>query len=586
MEDASEKRSFLLGAIAKTLNASGSAVVTVYDATADLVSKAADTVAVLKPKGSDGHVLTGAVKLSGRGGLDFKIKDLERILSAGKKNFKDFENKYDAFSIILRDISMLKKQLEKNQTGLEDKITGLSEQIMDVYESLAAGASAAEPGQSVPQINFVRRDYEKRDYEKIDYEKIAAANREVLREFEKRLAAFLSMSQSAALPSVKDRPDLNQAVVETRLTELSRQVATISKALSTLIATTASLSAQKTDYEKIANANKEFLRDFEKRILLFSAALKEVQSIPERFDKTQAGLDGKLSAISKQMGNVASALNVLLASGSMPGLLKGGQEKINFETIDYEKITDANRVALRDLEKSFVPLLTAVRDMQSFSGRIQNNQAVVEDKLSGLSKQTTDVVSALKVLLSAGALTGVQKGDSAKVNFETVDYRIIENVVKDALRSIESRLESLVSRESLPAINSTGQSSPVTEEKLTGLSRQMEDIVSVLKNLLAVGASQSIQAGGLGQIDYDKLNFERIDYDKIANVSRGMLSELENRLESFSSASRDIAIVKSQTGEVAATLEGKLKSLKGEMTTVNTALINIIRLLMAMTERK
>ncbi|MEO5356274.1 MAG: hypothetical protein H7844_03125 [Nitrospirae bacterium YQR-1] len=591
MGDESKKRSL----IAKVLNAGGSAVVTVYDATAELVSKAADSVSVLKPKSSGGMVLTGAVKLGESRGLDFKIKDLERILNAGKKNFKDFESKYDAFSLILRDISILKKQLERNQSGLENKITMLSEQIMDVVQSLATSQVSALPGQSVPQINLVRRDYEKRDYEKIDYEKITAANREVLREFEKRLAAFLSISQAGAPVVPKGRPDLDQVVLETRLSELSKQVAAISKALSAIVTTTANISAQKTDYDKIDSTNKEFLKDFEKRIVLVAAALRDVQSLSGQLQNNQTVVEGKLSALSKQTADMVSALKVLLSAGTITGVQKSGGEKINFESIDYEKIADTNRAALRDLEKSFVPVLTALRDMQSLSGRLQNNQAVVEDKLSGLSKQTTDMVSALKVLLSAGAIQGVAKSDAGKINFESIDYEKIDNVVKGALRGIESKVEllSTLPHDVVPAGSTADVSSSAMEEKLTGLSRQMEDIVSVLNNLLASGLDRGVQAGGMVQIDYEKLGIEKIDYEKIANESRGMLSGLESKLEAFSAASRDISsvsrdisIVKAQTGEVASALEGKLSSLTGEVTTVKGALIHIIRLLMAMTEKK
>ncbi|MBF0521176.1 MAG: hypothetical protein HQK92_15810 [Nitrospirae bacterium] len=540
MDDTSERRSLVAGGLAKALNASGSALVNVYDTTAGLVSKAADAVTVLKPKGSVGPVFRRAVKLNTKGRLDLKIKDIERILSSGKKNLKEFETKYDVFSTILRDLSMLKKQLEKNQAGIEEKITTLSEQLMDVLESLSSRQNADGQGESLPAINYVRREHEK-----IDYEKISDATKETLREFEKRLAAFLS-----AAPSLRGDSDIGHAINESALSNLSKQIAGISKALSTLLAATVNIGAQKTDYDKITNANRDALQDFERRFVPLTVALRDIPSLIGRLEKNQAAVEGKLTGLSKHTVEMLSALKGLLAVGAAQkgGINKAELSKLNFETIDYEKIADVSKGSMRDFEKLLVPLASALREIPSVINRIENNQAGLENKLSVLSKQTGNMVSVLNALLASGA------GKSAPVSSST------------------------------PVINTT-ENTTVIEEKLTELSKQMGDVVSVLRNFLA--ASQRVHSTSeYEKIDYEKLTVERIDYEKIASINNGILTGLENKLDSLSSLSNDVSIVKTQTKEVQSALEGKLTGLTGEVTTVKGALVQIIRFLMNMSPKK
>ncbi|MBF0465153.1 MAG: hypothetical protein HQK88_02305 [Nitrospirae bacterium] len=544
MDDTSERRSLVAGGLAKALNASGSAIVNVYDTTAGLVSKAADAVTVLKPKGSVGPVFRRAVKLNTKGRLDLKIKDIERILSSGKKNFKEFETKYDVFSTILRDLSMLKKQLEKNQAGIEEKITTLSEQLMDVLESLSSRQNADGQGESLPAINYVRREHDK-----IDYEKISDVTKETLREFEKRLAAFLSVSRDAA-PSLRGDSDIGHAVNESALSNLSKQIAGISKALSTLLAATVNIGAQKTDYDKITNANRDALQDFERRFVPLTVALRDIPSLIGRLEKNQAAVEGKLSGLSKHTVEMLSALKGLLAVGAAQkgGINKAELSKLNFETIDYEKIADVSKGSMRDFEKLLVPLASALREIPSVINRIENNQTGLENKLSVLSKQTGNMVSVLNALLASGA------GKSAPVS------------------------------SSMPVINTT-EHTTVIEEKLTELSKQMGDVVSVLGNFLA--ASQRVQSTNeYEKIDYEKFTVERIDYEKIASINSGILIGLENKLDSLSSLSNDLSIVKTQTKDVQSTLEGKLTGLTSEVTTVKGALVQIIRFLMNMSPKR
>ncbi|QWR78074.1 hypothetical protein [Candidatus Magnetomonas plexicatena] len=583
MDDTSERRSLVAGGLAKALNKSGSAIVTAYDATAGLVSKAADAVTVLKPKGSVGPVFSRGVKLNTKGRLDLKIKDLEKILSSGKKNFKEFETKYDVFSTILRDLSILKKQLEKNQTGIEEKITTLSEQLMEVLESLSSRQSADGLGQTLPTINYVRREHEK-----IDYEKISDATKETLRDFEKRLAAFLSVSRDTH-HELRGGSDIGQAVNESALSNLSKQIAGISKAISTLIAATVNIGAQKTDYDKIVSANKDALQDFERRFVPLTVALRDIPSLIGRLEKNQAAVEGKLTGLSKHTVDMLSALKGLLAVGAAHkgSMSKADLAKLNFDTIDYEKIADVSKGAMRDFEKLLVPLASALREIPSVINRIEQNQTGLESKLSALSKQTGNMVSVLNALLATGAGKSGQAGDYAKVNFETVDYERIDNAIKSALRGFENKLATLKSDPagvSMPMTN-TAENTAAIEGKLTELSKQMGDVVSVLKNFLAV--SQRVQSTGeYEKIDYDKLTVERIDYEKIASINSRILTDLENKLDSLSSLSNDISIVKSQTKDVQSAVEGKLAGLTSEVTTVKGALVHIIRFLMTMSPKK
>ncbi|MEO5356275.1 MAG: hypothetical protein H7844_03130, partial [Nitrospirae bacterium YQR-1] len=424
--------------------------------------------------------------------------DYEKLAEAGKESLKDFESRLEALSSKIGEITFLKTRFEENQTAIERKLASLTEQLSEY-----------------------KQDVQKTDTEKIDYEKLAEAGKESLKDFESRLEALSSFI--AGIPPMKGAFEKHQTEIEEKLSGITKQISEINKG------TTLQYEKTEIDYEKLAEAGKESLKDFESRLESLSSFIAGIPPMKGAFEKHQTEIEEKLSGITKQISEINKDTTLQY-------------EKTE---IDYEKLAEAGKESLKDFESRLEALSSKIGEITFLKTRFEENQTVIERKLTSLTEQLSEYKQA------------VQKTDTEKI-----DYEKITDANKETLKDFESRLEALSSFiAGIPPMKGAFEKHQTEiEEKLSGITKQISEI----------NKGTTLQ--------YEKTE---IDYEKIADAGKETLKDFESRLESLSSSVADIALLKSKLVENQAGIDGKLSGLSAEMAPVKDALVYIIRFLMS-----
>ncbi len=342
-----------------------------------------------------------------------------------------------------------------------------------------------------------------------------------MKDFESRLEALSSFI--AGIPPMKGAFEKHQTEIEEKLSGITKQISEINKG------TTLQYEKTEIDYEKLAEAGKESLKDFESRLESLSSFIAGIPPMKGAFEKHQTEIEEKLSGITKQISEINKDTTLQY-------------EKTE---IDYEKLAEAGKESLKDFESRLEALSSKIGEITFLKTRFEENQTVIERKLTSLTEQLSEYKQA------------VQKTDTEKI-----DYEKITDANKETLKDFESRLEALSSFiAGIPPMKGAFEKHQTEiEEKLSGITKQISEI----------NKGTTLQ--------YEKTE---IDYEKIADAGKETLKDFESRLESLSSSVADIALLKSKLVENQAGIDGKLSGLSAEMAPVKDALVYIIRFLMS-----
>ncbi|MEO5356276.1 MAG: VWA domain-containing protein, partial [Nitrospirae bacterium YQR-1] len=147
------------------------------------------------------------------------------------------------------------------------------------------------------------------------------------------------------IPSMKIQSETYYAGVESRLSGLSLEISTMAANFETSLSAAISQAVQETDYEKIAEANKETLKDFENKLEMLTLTTCGIPTLKAGLEDFMLAIESKLTTLSTELSTMAAAFDNRLET-----TLKQSVPTPVHEKIDYEKIADAGKETLKDFE--------------------------------------------------------------------------------------------------------------------------------------------------------------------------------------------------------------------------------------------
>ncbi|MBF0465152.1 MAG: VWA domain-containing protein [Nitrospirae bacterium] len=433
---------------------------------------------------------------------------------ATKEMMKDFEKRLEAVSLFITGIPPMRNTFEKHQLDIEGKLSHLETMISELKQ------------------NIHKAGHEMTVQEKIDYEKIADTNKETMKDFEKRLEAVSAFI--TGIPPMRNAFVQHQSDIEGMFLSLAEQLSELKQGAQKT--DREAIGYEKIDYEKITDATKETLKDFEKRLDAVSAFISEIPPMRNAFVQHQSDIEEKLSTLAEQLSELKQNAEK-----------KPDHEMTVQEKIDYEKIADTNKETMKDFEKRLEAVSAFISGIPPMRNAFVQHQSDIEAKLSTLSEQLSELKQS------------AQKTDYEAIDYEKIDYEKITDATKETLKDFEKRLDdvSLFISGIPPMRNAFVQHQSDIEAKLSTLSAELFEL------------KQSAQ----------KTDYEAIDYEKIADATKETLKDFEKRLDDVSSFISGIPPMRNAFVQHQSDIEEKLSGLSAEMTTFKDALINVIRLL-------
>ncbi|QWR78075.1 VWA domain-containing protein [Candidatus Magnetomonas plexicatena] len=286
------------------------------------------------------------------GNFSSKLETLSGVI-ATKETIKDFEKRLEAVSTFITGIPPMRNAFVQHQSDIEAKLTNLAEQISELKQSVQK-----------PVVEMTAQ-------EKIDYEKIADANKDMMKDFEKRLEAVSTFI--TGIPPMRNAFEKHQLDIEGMLLSLAEQVSELKQSAHST--DDGMVEQEKIDYEKIAEANKETMKDFEKRLEAVSSFITGIPPMRNAFVQHQSDIEDKLT-------NLAEQISELKQSVQKPVVEMTAQEKI-----DYEKIADANKETTKDFEMRLEAVSKFIAGIPPMKNAFMQHQSDIEGKLAGLSAE-------------------------------------------------------------------------------------------------------------------------------------------------------------------------------------------------------
>ncbi|MBF0520027.1 MAG: VWA domain-containing protein [Nitrospirae bacterium] len=423
---------------------------------------------------------------------------------ATKEMMKDFEKRLEAVSLFITGIPPMRNTFEKHQLDIEGKLSHLETTISELKQ------------------NIQKAGHEITVQEKIDYEKIADTNKEMMKDFEKRLEAVSAFI--TGIPPMRNAFVQHQSDIEGMFLSLAEQLSELKQGSQKT--DREAIDFEKIDYEKITDATKETLKDFEKRLEAVSAFISGIPPMRNAFVQHQSDIEAKLSTLSEQLSELKQ------------GAQKTDYEAIDYEKIDYEKIADTNKETIKDFEKRLEAVSAFISGIPPMRNAFVQHQSDIEAKLSTLAEQLSELKQS------------TQKTDHEAIDYEKIDYEKITDATKETLKDFDKRLEAVSTFISgiPPMRNAFVQHQSDIEAKLSTLAEQLSELKQ-----------------GAQKTEHEAIDYEKIDYEKITDATKETLKDFEKRLEAVSAFISGIPPMRNAFVQHQSDIEAKLSTLAEQL---------------------
>lgn len=231
----------------------------------------------------------------------------------------------------LKESQANQAKLGKQQASVEKELAALQEKLVKSAASLQKSDAALEAAQ---------RKLQSLETELVEKEKTLAIKRQKMDGLS-RIAIRLSRTPPQAMVLMptdgKNRIQASRALALITA-EIKRQAETIGNEMEALHALKVKVEEDKTEAEKIRNANREEKKSFE-------AALKTRKQLRDKLAASKAQEDKKIAELAKKARNLQELVNALSAEAAKPPT-RGDRDVVSEEGIS------GNKGRMRDFEDS------------------------------------------------------------------------------------------------------------------------------------------------------------------------------------------------------------------------------------------